>query len=123
MAEHAPRGARAYAQVAPDVQGRAGGVRALYFSPLKNFLVTYELLGCVDIACGKIHTVWLLSGCTHLDYMKWGRGEGTCLPPDVCTLAPDVSHTGGGSLRMSGPQNESLFPWACKIPISVLRGA
>ena len=31
-------------QVAPDVQGRAGGVRALYFSPLKTYLVTYESL-------------------------------------------------------------------------------
>ena len=32
-------------KVAPDVQGRAGGVRALYFSPKKNYLVTYEPLG------------------------------------------------------------------------------
>ena len=30
--------------MAPDVQGRAGGVRALYFSPLKTYLVTYESL-------------------------------------------------------------------------------
>ena len=30
--------------MAPDVQGRAGGVRALYFSPLKTYLVTYEIL-------------------------------------------------------------------------------
>lgn len=29
-------------KVAPDVQGRAGGVRALYFSPKKSYLVTYE---------------------------------------------------------------------------------
>lgn len=29
-------------KVAPDVQGRVGGVRSLYFSPLKTYLVTYE---------------------------------------------------------------------------------
>ena len=29
-------------EVAPDVQGRAGGVRALYFSPMNSFLVAYE---------------------------------------------------------------------------------
>ncbi|CAK9007841.1 Eukaryotic translation initiation factor 2A (eIF-2A), partial [Durusdinium trenchii] len=79
-------------KVAPDVQGRAGGVRALYFSPLKNFLVTYEKW---DPQYPENVHVWALQGkragerirsCTLNHYTSGA------LPVMLINWTPDESH-------------------------------
>lgn len=81
-------------KVAPDVQGRAGGVRSLYFSPKNSFLVTYEKW---DPQYPENVHVWALTGdragervrsCTLKGYtsgalpvsvLSWTYDESSCL--------------------------------------------
>eukprot|EP00440_Ansanella_granifera_P063038 gb/GFBE01068356.1/.p1 GENE.gb/GFBE01068356.1/~~gb/GFBE01068356.1/.p1 ORF type:complete len:655 (+),score=191.77 gb/GFBE01068356.1/:1-1965(+) len=81
-------------KVAPDVQGRAGGVRAMRFSPKNNFLVTYEkwdplypenvhVWGLTGKRAGeRIKSMTLkgyTSGALPVELMVWTFDESQCL--------------------------------------------
>lgn len=116
-------------RVAPDVGGRTGGVRTLQFSPLSNFLVTYEKwdpqypenVHCWALtgarAGERLHSCVLkgyTSGALPVEMMTWTHDESHCLvlepgvgvavrPGDVTTWDEDEEP------KMIAEKNASTF--------------
>lgn len=123
------------AKVAPDVGGRAGGVRNVQFSPKNNFLVTYEkwdpqFLENVHVWAIKgerkgerLHSCTLkgyTSGALPVSIIKWTPDEVTCLelvPGKGLVLRDgDLTEDGDAATRLVPEKNAANFELSPTTP-------
>jgi translation initiation factor 2A len=111
-------------RIAPDVGGRTGGVRNLYFSPNNSFVVTYEkwdpqfpdnvhIWDLREEQAGKrLHSCCLkhyTSGALPMQVVKWTSDESLCLVyvpgQGVLVLKGDLSDAGDESVKTIPEEN------------------